>query len=334
MTASAVQDGRVLRLNYSKLRLLILEEGSHILDFCRAINIPVTGHETTHDESIAKDISAGVYNCIIVDGADDNDICMNILASVAGKPPFLPVIVIDGSLGFLRRGASECILRSDLTAERLETALFNADRLCKLNNRTTILEMELSAFIEEDPLTALPGRSKFRMRMAKAIEKAHAAKIPASLIILDINSFRELNEIRGHEFGDEILKRVAKRLINIAPDNSIIGRLGDDEFALLALDQETADPVGGYASRLLLEIRRPYLIDGQKPISAFPWVSASCMIMTPPTACCTKLSPPSIPPSATRHQLFSIPMRMIMRGGGSFAWRRICRRPSNITSCC
>ena len=264
MTASAVQDGRVLRLNYSKLRLLILEEGSHILDFCRAINIPVTGHETTYDESIAKDISAGVYNCIIVDGADDNDICMNILASVAGKPPFLPVIVIDGSLGFLRRGASECILRSDLTAERLETALFNADRLCKLNNRTTILEMELSAFIEEDPLTALPGRSKFRMRMAKAIEKAHAAKIPASLIILDINSFRELNEIRGHEFGDEILKRVAKRLINIAPDNSIIGRLGDDEFALLALDQETADPVGGYASRLLLEIRRPYLIDGQK----------------------------------------------------------------------
>ncbi|WP_334129546.1 putative bifunctional diguanylate cyclase/phosphodiesterase [Sneathiella sp.] len=261
---SGAERGRVLRLNYSKLKLLILERGTEILDFCRSIDIPVSGHETTYDESIAKDISAGVYNCIIVDGADENDICMHILTSVAGEPPFLPVIVIDGSLGYLRQGASECVARSELSADRLETALFNADRLCKLNNRTTILEMELSAFIEEDPLTALPGRSKFRMRIAKAIEKAHALKIPASLIILDINNFRVLNEIRGHDFGDEVLKRVATRLIDIAPDNSIIGRLGDDEFALFALDQRFVDPVDSYASRVLQEIRQPYIIDSQK----------------------------------------------------------------------
>lgn len=261
---SGEADERVLRLNYSKLRLLILETGTHILKFCQSINIPVLAQETSYNDTIAKDISAGVYNCIIIDGTRGGDAYREILNEVSGKPPFLPVIVIDGSLQFLRNGASENIARGDLSADRLETALFNADRLCKLNNRTAILEMELSAFIEEDPLTALPGRSKFRMRMAKAIEKAHAAKVPVSLIILDLNSFKELNESRGHDFGDEILKTVAKRLFKFAPYNSIVGRLGDDEFALLAVDQDFSAASDNFAARLMHEIRKPYVIEGQK----------------------------------------------------------------------
>ncbi len=261
---SAEAYGPALKLNYSKLRLLVLEPSDHILNFCHDVNIPVATHESNYSKAIAKDIAAGVYNCIIIDGAKGDCEYTEILAEVSNKPPFLPVIVIDGSLSFLRAGASENIASKDLSAERLETALFNSDRLCKLNNRTAILEMELSAFIEEDPLTALPGRSKFRVRMAKAIEKAHNAKKSVSLIILDLNSFKELNESRGHDFGDEVLKTVAKRLFKFAPYNSIVGRLGDDEFALLAVDQDFSTGTENIAARLMNEIRKPYVIDGQK----------------------------------------------------------------------
>ncbi|MZR30139.1 putative bifunctional diguanylate cyclase/phosphodiesterase [Sneathiella litorea] len=261
---SAAPDNHVLKLNYSKLQLLILEPDDYILNFCDEINIPVAAHEAIYSDSVAKDIAAGVYNCIIIDGTRGSNEYKEILTEVSNKPPFLPVIVIDGSLNFLRAGASENIASNDLTAERLETALFNADRLCKLNNRTAILEMELSAFIEEDPLTALPGRSKFRVRMAKAIEKAHSAKKSVSLIILDLNSFKELNESRGHDFGDEVLKTVAKRLFKFAPYNSIVGRLGDDEFALLAVDQDSSPEASDIAARLMHEIRKPYIIKGQK----------------------------------------------------------------------
>lgn len=261
---SAATDEPALKLNYSKLRLLILESGNHILNFCHGINIPVTAQEREYTGPVAKDIAAGVYNCIIIDGSNGDDGYGEFLAEVSGKPPFLPVIVIDGSLSFLRAGASENIASKDLSAERLETALFNADRLCKLNNRTAILEMELSAFIEEDPLTALPGRSKFRVRMAKAIEKAHNAKKSVSLIILDLNSFKELNESRGHDFGDEVLKTVAKRLFKFAPYNSIVGRLGDDEFALLVVGQDIGKDANNIASRLIHEIRKPCVIEGQK----------------------------------------------------------------------
>ena len=261
---SAEPYGPALKLNYSKLRLLILEPHDHILNFCYDVSIPVAAQERNYSQSIAKDIAAGVYNCIIIDGAEGDCKYTEILTEVSSKPPFLPVIVIDGTLNFLRAGASENIASKDLSAERLETALFNSDRLCKLNNRTAILELELSAFIEEDPLTALPGRSKFRVRMAKAIEKAHNAKKSVSLIILDLNSFKELNESRGHDFGDEVLKTVAKRLFKFAPNNSIVGRLGDDEFALLAVDQDFSTKTDNIAARLMSEIRKPYIIDGQK----------------------------------------------------------------------
>lgn len=264
ISQSAAQYGPDLKLNYNKLRLLVLEKDDHILSFCQSINIPVAAHESSYSESVVKDIAAGVYNCIIIDGAEGKCEYAEVLEEASNKPPFLPIIVIDGSLNLLRAGASENIASKDLSAERLETALFNADRLCKLNNRTAILEMELSAFIEEDPLTALPGRSKFRVRMAKAIEKAHNAKKSVSLIILDLNSFKELNESRGHDFGDEVLKTVAKRLFKFAPYNSIVGRLGDDEFALLAVDQNFTQEAGNIAARLQLEIRKPYIIEGQK----------------------------------------------------------------------
>ena len=261
---SPASEGPVARLNYSKLRLLLLEAEDQIFEFCHSNDIPVTTHEHGYSDSIAKDIAAGVYNCIIIDGTQGRERYREILTEVSSKPPFLPIIVIDGSLSFLREGASENIARKDLSADRIETALYNADRLCKLNNRTAILEMELSAFIEEDPLTALPGRNKFRMRMAKAIAKAHAAKMPVSLIILDLNNFKELNESRGHGFGDEILKSVAKRLFKIAPYNSIVGRMGDDEFALLTVDQDLSDQSNGFTAELMREMRKPYLIEDQK----------------------------------------------------------------------
>ncbi|MAZ02669.1 MAG: hypothetical protein CMN56_05980 [Sneathiella sp.] len=262
---SAITQPHVLRLNYSKLRLLVIETGDRIHNFCRDISIPVLAREMEYSDSVAKDITAGVYNCIILDGTRGNAAYQEILQNVSSKPPFLPVIVIDGSLNFLRQGASENIASSELTAERMETALFNADRLCKLNNRSTILEMELSSLVEEDPLTALPGRSKFRVRMAKIIAKAHEAKKPISLIILDLNSFKELNESRGHDFGDKVLKTIAGRLLKFAPRNSIVGRLGDDEFALLAVDRDlTAITHEKFAAELMREIREPIFIDRQK----------------------------------------------------------------------
>ncbi len=262
---SALTQPHVLRLNYSKLRLLVIETGDRIHNFCRDISIPVLAREADYSDSVSKDIAAGVYNCIILDGTRGNTAYQEILQNVSSKPPFLPVIVIDGSLNFLRQGASENIASNELTAERMETALFNADRLCKLNNRSTILEMELSSLVEEDPLTALPGRSKFRVRMAKIIAKAHEAKKPISLIILDLNSFKELNESRGHDFGDKVLKTIAGRLFKFAPSNSIVGRLGDDEFALLAVDRDlTTITHEKFATELMREIREPILIDGQK----------------------------------------------------------------------
>ncbi|TNE35125.1 MAG: bifunctional diguanylate cyclase/phosphodiesterase [Alphaproteobacteria bacterium] len=262
-TGPTVQGG--LRLNYSKLQLLVLEEGSEISGFCKEISIPVAATESGLEKPVLEDVRAGLYNCIIIDGAKDERHYHELLDDIVCHPPFIPVIVVDGALPYLRSGAAEIIRRDELSAVRLEAALFNADRLCKLNNRTAHLETELSAFVEEDPLTALPGRSKFRVKMAKVIERAHASNQPVSLIILDLDNFKSLNESLGHDFGDQILKLVARRLFHFAPENAVVGRLGDDEFALLISSDSLSEPSHStIAVRLSHEIRKAYLVDGQK----------------------------------------------------------------------
>jgi diguanylate cyclase (GGDEF)-like protein len=265
MHAPAVSSRKVLRLNYSKMRLLILEPGNRIQKFCESIDLTVRSHKSQFDNFVAQEIKDGAFNCIIFDGKDEIDEYEDAILAAATRPPFVPTIVIDGTLHHLRQGVFDNIAATELTASRLETALYNADRLCKINNKVVHLAAELSAFIEEDPLTALPSRRKFRQKMALTIERAHARSMPASLIILDLDSFKGLNESRGHDFGDEVLKTVAKRLFRFAPDNAIVGRLGDDEFALMVTDD---DYIGSshtsIAVRLSHELRKPYLIDGQK----------------------------------------------------------------------
>ncbi len=254
-----------LRLNYSKLRLLVIEPEERIQTFCNSSSIPVSAHHDRYQDSVVDDIKGGAFNCILIDGAKGMHGYEEVLTEAATHPPYTPVIMIDGSLQFLRKGVSEVIAGDDLSLPRMERALFNADRLCKLNNRAAHLQVELATFIEEDPLTALPGRRKFRHKMAKIIEKAHAGRIPVSLIILDLDSFKTLNESRGHDFGDQILQTVAKRLFRFAPDNAIVGRLGDDEFALLVSEQDYTGPSSTtIAVRLSHELRKPYEVDGQK----------------------------------------------------------------------
>lgn len=254
-----------LNLNYSKLRLLILESGDLILNFCQDNHVPVTSHENDFDNIIFEDIKAGVYNCVIIDDIQAKALYDVKLKEISSGNPFIPTIVIGGSLHHLQAGVSESISYQNLSIARLESALFNADRLCKLHYRTEHLEAELSAFVDEDPLTALPGRNKFRNKMKKSIEQARENKTPVSLIVLDLDSFKALNESRGHDFGDQILKTVAKRLFRFAPDNSIVGRLGDDEFALLLNNQDYADTSHhSIAVRLSHEIRKPYIVEGQK----------------------------------------------------------------------
>ena len=84
-----------------------------------------------------------------------------------------------------------------------------------------------------DTLTNLPNRMLLMDRLKQAQLNAHRQLSPFVLIILDLDSFKEINDTMGHQYGDELLVKISNRLLDSLRENDSLARLGGDEFAIL-----------------------------------------------------------------------------------------------------
>lgn len=112
------------------------------------------------------------------------------------------------------------------------------------------LEREMRKLATFDSLTELLSRHAFFHNAKAFIELANREKIIFSVIILDIDKFKNINDNYGHSAGDEILKNFAKITHSILRKGDIIGRIGGDEFALL-LPNSTENAAYSLSQRLL-----------------------------------------------------------------------------------
>jgi len=114
-----------------------------------------------------------------------------------------------------------------------------------------------------DRLTDLPNRDRFRQDLRQALERA--GRKPTSVLMLDMDRFKHVNDQLGHRFGDGLLKAVAERLRNHAKGHAraVLARLGGDEFGLLLPRTDTAE-AHRLAQRILADFERPIQLDGHK----------------------------------------------------------------------
>lgn len=92
----------------------------------------------------------------------------------------------------------------------------------------------------QDPLTGLPNRACFRDQLEAALKRAVPGAMPLSVLFLDLDNLKQVNDRHGHGVGDEVLRIVASRLRRALRDRDVVSRLGGDEFACLvrgALDE-------------------------------------------------------------------------------------------------
>ena len=110
-------------------------------------------------------------------------------------------------------------------------------------------EERLTWLAERDPLTELFNRRYFQ----DALQSALLKNSEGAIVLLDLDQFKEINELSGHHVGDHLLREVAETLFLNLGQRSIIARLGGDEFALLleGVSSEQAISMAGYISQLL-----------------------------------------------------------------------------------
>ncbi len=94
-------------------------------------------------------------------------------------------------------------------------------------------EISLQHSAGHDPLTDLPNRELFNDRLQAALRLAERNKTPLSLLYLDLDRFKEINDTLGHPVGDLLLQEAARRLSKCVRRSDTVGRIGGDEFLVL-----------------------------------------------------------------------------------------------------
>lgn len=131
--------------------------------------------------------------------------------------------------------------------------------------RGSLIEREarIAQLAFRDALTGLANRTLFRERLTQALASAGRTGHPLSVLLLDLDRFREVNEILGHHVGDQLLVQVASRIsAELARSSDTVARLGGDEFAVL-LPTQNGDEAQEVARRLLAALETPLALSGQ-----------------------------------------------------------------------
>jgi len=138
-------------------------------------------------------------------------------------------------------------------------------------------EMRLDMLANHDPLTGLPNRSYFQDFLGHALARAQREKSQVSLLFIDLDRFKHINDSQGHEVGDQVLRIVANRLDEQLRADDFVARLGGDEFAVILTHAPASRTASRVAYKLLQALAEPfrlaqrrYAIGASIGISVYP----------------------------------------------------------------
>jgi diguanylate cyclase len=214
--ASALVEQRTVKAGYRRLRQmadatvegLVIVDGNRIVDVNRAF-VKLTG--LGREEHIGTPF-LGSRLCLPDTVRLSND-SSTVEGQLLAESEDIPVEVIRRRIHFEDRWSDVFALR-DLRAWRHA-------------------EQRIRYLADHDILTGLPNRTSFHDQLARTLDDAEQARSQFALFRMDLDRFKEVNDVFGHPVGDEVLRQVASRLRNLVDDCTTVSRQGGDEFFLL-----------------------------------------------------------------------------------------------------
>ncbi|MCU0275412.1 MAG: diguanylate cyclase, partial [Acidobacteria bacterium] len=184
-----------------------------------------------------------------------------------------------------RKDGSEMLL--EVNAARLtyqgQPAILSINRDI---TRRRLLEETIRQMAYQDSLTRLPNRSLLSDRLKQALIFAKRRSQRVTLLYLDLDGFKQVNDSYGHSCGDELLRIVARRLSSQLRQSDTVARLGGDEFLVLLPDSGRGRDGERIGRKILAEIHRPCFVAGRRlQVSA---AAAPRRCSSTPTRPCTR----------------------------------------------
>jgi diguanylate cyclase (GGDEF)-like protein len=127
------------------------------------------------------------------------------------------------------------------------------------------IEAKIAHMAHHDELTDLPNRTLFIEKLERALARVSRGQ-QLSVLCLDLDRFKAVNDTLGHPIGDDLLKAAAERLLNATRESDIVARLGGDEFVILQVVLEKPEEAAMLAKRIIKSLGEPFEIDGHKVV--------------------------------------------------------------------
>ena len=210
--------------------------------------------------------------------ASDRQRSVQLLAGLVG-------LLVLGGLGLMllvNRGVLVPIQRMAAAARRIERGDYQislpgrrGDELGDLERAFVRMadalgrhDQDVMRMAYTDPLTGLANRLAFRERLEQRLVAARAAGDSLTLLFIDLDDFKRINDSMGHDAGDQVLEQVAGRLARCLPQadagQALLARLGGDEFVVLLANGANHDAARQLAETLLHELQRPFAALGKQ----------------------------------------------------------------------
>ena len=127
-------------------------------------------------------------------------------------------------------------------------------------------KVEDSRLAEYDSLTGLANRHRMNRLLETTLAAYKSAERSCALIMMDLDRFKQVNDMFGHPAGDDLLKQVSRRLGQIIGTSGEIGRLGGDEFQIILPDLDDRGKLGELANKVIQTLSQPYQIEGNRAV--------------------------------------------------------------------
>ncbi|MFA6035189.1 MAG: diguanylate cyclase, partial [Myxococcota bacterium] len=123
---------------------------------------------------------------------------------------------------------------------------------------------QLSHMAHRDPLTQLANRRLLGERLEHTINNNRRTGGIFSVLMLDLDRFKQVNDTMGHNAGDLLLKETAGRILDTVRESDTVARIGGDEFVIIADPLKATSDAGVLASKILAKMEAPFLFGGKK----------------------------------------------------------------------
>jgi diguanylate cyclase (GGDEF)-like protein len=231
--------------------------------------LPLNCTETATLEEALAACDQSRFDCAFVDYRLPGEDGLNAISTLREKFPFLPIVMSTGqgdemvAIEAMKRGASDYIPKSKIDADSIRRVIENGLRWGRQEAESATLRNRLQYLGLNDPLTGLPNRTLFSDRLDQLVLQCQRSGETFTVMMMDLNLFKEINDRLGHHSGDAALCQVAERLTSVVRKTDTVARLGGDEFGCLLPVTKNLANAELVAEKMIDIVRQPMLIDHQ-----------------------------------------------------------------------